>query len=195
MSPAEVIHRFGEARTKAILRRRLTGDSLRDSATPRDTQGVNRLQLDRLLTVADLDFCEQSFRQAEDQLLIYGLEWPLDRAGRPKWHLFLNGTNTSDTWCFDVNYRESDEIEDDIRLTWELNRLVWLIPIAVHAKAGSNPAAQEYVQATVADFLESDRAGFGARWNSMIELAMQSLTLVVLDALLDRGDGMNLSTT
>ncbi|MEI7560762.1 MAG: heparinase II/III-family protein, partial [Actinomycetes bacterium] len=96
----------------------------------------------------------------------------------------LAGQDSSDTWCFDVQYRESDEVVDDVRLTWELNRLTWLLPLAVQANYAHDEKACNFVVDAVKSFLASDRVGYGARWNSMIELSMQSLSLILLDSMM-----------
>ena len=142
------------------------------------------IQVKRILPLADVKYCEAQWKTASSGLKIYGLDWPLKANGMPEWYKFLSGRDTEEEKCFKLKFRNSEEIQDDIRLVWEVNRLIWLIPIATYAELAQNPDASDYVLRTLKDYLESDRVGFGARWGSSIEAAYQALALMILSSIL-----------
>ena len=142
------------------------------------------LPVERVLSMADLDYCKAQWQVTSSGLKIYGFEWPETDAGVPEWYKFLSGNDTEQVECFKLKFRNSEELKDDIRLVWEVNRLIWLIPIATFAKSSQNQEASDYVLKVVKDYLESDRVGFGARWGSSIETAYQALALMILSSIL-----------
>lgn len=141
--------------------------------------------VEQLIAHADLNYCEATWAQVQSGIHIYGQSWPRDLNGVPLWHMNLNGKDVGDIPAFKVSYRNSGDLQDDVRLNWELNRLGWLVPVALHARVSKDKKAIEYCFATIQSFLDTDRVGYSSRWSSAIELAMQALALVVLDSSLD----------
>lgn len=142
------------------------------------------LQVEHFLSLADLKYCESQWQIISSGLKIYGFEWPETDAGIPEWYKFLSGRDTEQDKCFKLKFRNSEELQDDIKLVWEVNRLIWLIPIATFAQSTRNQEAGDYVLKVVKGYLESDRVGFGARWGSSIEAAYQALALMILSSIL-----------
>lgn len=179
MSWGERIHRIREA----FLRKTVQLD------TGIVISSTNQLflapDLEKFLDHVDEQFCATSPSGPGDVVHIYGQLWPLDSNGIPHWHQLLNGIDTASTPTFKVHYRNSEDLKDDVRINWELNRLTWLIPTAVHAKRTNNQESQQYALEVLRSFLDSDRVGYSSRWSSSIELAMQSLSLVIVGSLLD----------
>lgn len=181
MSPAEVAHRITEQRAKkhlTSLHGRLPLELHPKPGNPR------RLDPGGLLDSADPAYCAECWKDAREGPSAYGHRWPRSASGHPAWHSFLSGRSTAGIDCFKVPYRNAECLDDDIRLLWEINRLTWLIPIAAHSTTADDKDASGFVVRTVDDFLTTDRVGDGARWNSMIELAMQALSLIVIDSLM-----------
>jgi hypothetical protein len=113
-----------------------------------------------------------------DSIVIYGKDWsPLNHEGI-NWESFLSGVNSKKIRTFKIRYRDSERLEDDIRFSWELNRMTWLYSSAFSKDKSRNLQALEYLR----DFLESDHPGHGLRWNSMIEIAIQSISLQLLSS-------------
>ena len=110
----------------------------------------------------------------------FGIIWPQWNESEVGWNKFASGRDTQSIPCFKVRYRNSVDLSNDIRFTWELNRLTWLIPWAFSENQQSKERSLYFLR----DFLLNDKPGFGSRWNSMIELAMQSLAIQVLGSLL-----------
>ena len=179
MSWGERVHRVKEA----YLRRTVQLDT--PIGIHETAQLFTPIDGDELLKLADADFCASRPSRPGDAVIIYGQEWPLDEVGMPIWHQLLNGTDTSTTPTFKVHYRNSDNFRDDVRINWELNRLTWLIPIAVHAKRTGNEETKQYVVQVLESFLNADRVGYSSRWSSSIELAMQSLSLIIVGSIVD----------
>jgi hypothetical protein len=116
-----------------------------------------------------------------DSVLIYGKKWSLLNKEGLNWESYLSGFDTKSIRTFKVRYRDSERLEDDIRFSWELNRMTWIFPLAFSTDKSRNLRALEYLR----DFLNSDHPGYGLRWNSMIELAIQSISLQLLSSRLD----------
>ena len=133
-----------------------------------------------LLDLVDLEYCRDMFAACKIGVESYGFQWPSHSDGIPEWHKLLNGQDVSRTQSFSLKYRNSDDISDDVRLNWELNRLVWLIPIAVVANVDASVQAQEYLVKVLVDYLKTDKVGYGARWGSSIEMAYQSFSLLTI---------------
>ena len=141
-----------------------------------------------LLDLVDLEYCREKFAASKIGVESYGFPWPSHSDGIPAWHDLLNGQDVSGTKSFSLKYRNSDDIADDVRLNWELNRLVWLIPIAVVATVETNIEAEKFLVKVLSDYLQTDKVGYGARWGSSIELAYQSFSLLTIYHLIQEVD-------
>ena len=179
MSWAERTHRVKEQVLKTTF----------NPGRPAKSVQFETLKVQHFLASADLQYCEAKWLAARDKLEIYGHDWPLKSNHTPEWYKFLSGRDTSQVECFKLIFRNSDDIREDIRLVWELNRLVWLIPIAIYARHSGDEEANAYVVKAVKDFLDTDRVGFGARWGSAIEAAYQALSLLLLKSILEKEFG------
>ena len=115
---------------------------------------------------------------------VFGRIWPCNRPDEINWDLGLDGTNYANSKTFSISYRSTDEWTNDIRQIWELNRLVWLLPVAHQCAIDRNSVLDEYLRKITASFLDSDRPGYSIRWNSAIEIAMQALSLMCVELLL-----------
>jgi len=119
-----------------------------------------------------------------DKLLdirIYGFSWPRSENGSILWNCFLDGADTSELPTFTIPYRNREQLNQDIRFSWELNRLTWLFKISAFGSLSERENAARLFQ----DFLRNDKVGFGIRWNSMIELAVQAISIQIITTLLD----------
>ena len=179
MSWGERVHRVREA----YLRRTAPLDKSVEVTKADQLLQVNDLHL--LTSQANSAFFSSAPSGPYDTIFAYGKSWPLDKAGLPQWHVLLNGSDASDIPTFKVHYRNSANLNDDLRINWELNRLTWLIPSAIHAHSTQDQSARHYVVSALESYLDSDRVGYGTRWNSSIELAMQALSLIIIAGLLD----------
>jgi hypothetical protein len=177
MTLPEIVHRFHEQKSK----RQLQEDpaALKGMQLQRPPKEISHLT--QLCDPEHLNAQSSKFRQ---EVEIYGFSWPRNDSGALQWTAFLSGRETAAQPAFAVSYRGHGNVEEDVRLPWELNRLTWLIPIAAAASLGDHLSTQ-FVNQEIQSFLADDRPGYSLRWNSAIELAMQSLSLLVIDALMD----------
>lgn len=146
---------------------------------------VQNLDINRLLNECNDQYCEQQWNTQKNGVKIFRQDWLLSGEGNPEWYKFLNGVDTELIKCFKIKFRQANYIQDDIRLVWELNRLVWLIPIAVHAKKSRDSKATRYVVKILSNYLSTENIGFGARWGSSIEAAYQAMSLIVVKSFVD----------
>jgi hypothetical protein len=126
---------------------------------------------------------------------IFGRYWPHRDSGQVVWDRGLDSADFSKTKSFRIKYRDTDNWESDIRQLWELNRLVWLLPIARYVADVDDQETRDYLRDTVGSFLDSDRVGYSVRWNSAIEIAMQALSLLSIEKILGEKGGEILPTS
>jgi hypothetical protein len=115
---------------------------------------------------------------------IFGRTWQDNKDSDIAWNKSLKGDDYENVKTFKVAYRSTDNWRADIRQLWELNRLVWLIPVAHHFATTKDGAAEAYLKRTLASYLQTDRPGYSVRWNSAIEIAVQSLALLSIEKIL-----------
>jgi Heparinase II/III-like protein/Heparinase II/III N-terminus len=178
MSWPERIHRVRES----YLRRTAPLDVRVAITVPE--QLLRLPSIDLLTRLASEQHCFAAPTKLHEPIVAYEQLWPLDSRGLPKWHVMLNGADSSAIPCFKVHYRNSSDLKDDVRINWELNRLTWLIPSAVCARKTQNESIEKYVIEVLESYLESDRVGYSSRWSSAIELAMQAMTLIIVSSIL-----------
>jgi hypothetical protein len=84
----------------------------------------------------------------------------------------------TDRYCFDVNYKEALEF-GDIKYVWQLNRLQFLPPLAAAAALGTRPQAGVAVRNILASWMSANEPFRGVCWNSGIELALRSVSVIL----------------
>jgi len=180
MPAREIIHRFIEVFNKSLLQARPVGKTKEIFAVDPGLHfapGADWLQDQK-----------HSAAVSESVLAngpsIFGRTWQENNDSDIAWHKSLNGDDYDDVKTFKVAYRSTDNWRTDIRQLWELNRLVWLIPVAHHFATTKDGAAKAYLKRTLASYLQTDRPGYSVRWNSAIEIAVQSLTLLSIEKIL-----------
>ncbi|MCB1498901.1 MAG: alginate lyase family protein [Bauldia sp.] len=196
MSAGEVFHRVGEQVKRLSWRRYDEGFDafvLGDGAIP----VVPELR-DRLLRPAPPNLDAALAHEANRARLGFaflGSQWPeglLDDDGVPilrAWHVDpVTGQEWegSETYCFNVPYRARAD-RGDVKLVWELNRLQFLQPIAVHAaRSGDGASAARYVMSVVRSWMSANPPFRGVNWNSGIELALRIVTVSIVVTALGR---------
>jgi len=170
MSFAEILHRISEKYWKRRLQSQLN--------IPVKPFLLPDIDWDRIRNLGS-DIGPSKANEDLGSLEIFG--YPAPKINESfKWNSFFDGTDTSKVTSFKIKYRNQQDIMKDIRLSWELNRLTWLIRSSIW-----NPNSRTNLS-VFRDFLQTDKPGFGIRWNSMIELAMQSLALILLASLFEK---------
>jgi hypothetical protein len=117
---------------------------------------------------------------------IFGRSWPANDEGEIEWHKSPKGEDFENVKAFKVSYRSANNWDSDIRQLWELNRLVWLIPVAQNFANTKDLGSGAYLKKALASYLESDRPGYSIRWNSAIEIAVQALSLLAIEKIVGK---------
>lgn len=91
---------------------------------------------------------------------VSGYEWPAIRAHR-------------------IDYRHSSGA--DPKWTWEVNRLLFLLPVAfaVQAQELDRLRGEEFMESTVSDWISRCQTGHGPQWAAAIEVAIRSIAITI----------------
>lgn len=191
MSPAEIGHRVGEVAKKSLSRRRSYGWAAFPAAAG-PVPVIPGLR-DAFLANVTPDLAA-AVRVTGDTLLAgrfaaLGVAWPERAASRlfpaEVWHL---DPVTGGTWpgaerfCFDIPYRHERTL-GDIKYVWEFNRLQHLQPLAARVALEGDRAALAAIEAAIESWYEANPPFRGLGWNSGIELALRSVSLLVVASL------------
>jgi hypothetical protein len=155
----------GGARPPGSVRRRDTGLGalIRDWATE---PAVPRFWQDRAGAVAD------------GAVHVFGVRCPLSSAGVPDWNVDpRTGHRWPDRYCFDIPLHRDGV---DVKHVWEVHRLQYLLPVAAHAAATGDRDAADLCGRHLQRWLDDNPAHRGVAWRSGIELAVRSLSMVLL---------------
>src|SRR5690242_4784714 len=95
--------------------------------------------------------------------------WHLDEHGKP-WA-------SPEQYCFDVSYRARAGRE--IKYVWELNRLQFLVPLAVHARLSGDRKAGQLVVRIIFSWMQGNPPYRGVNWSSGVELALRAISVAV----------------
>lgn len=173
----ELVHRFKEIFNKLVLSVKPTAKSKEFFASNPGSHFEPGM--------AWLKEQKQASTAANSVLLngptIFGRLWQENGKIEIEWHKSLSGDDFESVKAFKVDYRSTDNWETDIRQLWELNRLVWLIPVAQHFATTQDPETGQYLKRTLSSYLKSDQPGYSVRWNSAIEIAVQALSLLSIE--------------
>jgi Heparinase II/III-like protein/Heparinase II/III N-terminus len=95
------------------------------------------------------------------------------------WHLDEEGTPWSgpDEYCFDVSYRARAGRE--VKHVWEINRLQYLVPLAVHARLSGDSRITKLLLGIIFSWMRGNRPYLGVNWNSGVELALRVISVAV----------------
>lgn len=101
--------------------------------------------------------------------------------GFPDWDADpMTGYRWPEEYCFDVPLtpRTADPVE--VKYVWELNRLVYLLPIAAHAAFEGDHQLSQLCRAHLRDWICAHPSRQGVHWRSGIELAIRILVFVLV---------------
>jgi hypothetical protein len=187
MSVPEVIHRIRETGIKQLSR----------VAAPRtDPQYIswtdNAEPLgDLILNTWGSDLNLKADWQLESEIAvdkgpsIFGIRWPSSN-GIPQWNAALPGNSIWPLrYCFDINFR-APENNGEVRLAWELNRLLWLVPIAATAAFEGDPVLADWCASNIESWDRANPPFRGINWASGIECALEIFALATIEDLLAR---------
>jgi hypothetical protein len=118
----------------------------------------------------------------------FGQPWPDRRgAGQPWWNgdLWLVDPISGTPWpgaerfAFDVDYRH-DRARGDVKFVWELNRLQFLPPLALHAALSGDQEAAADLFAILRGWMRANPPYRGVNWVSGIEAASRVISLLAV---------------
>jgi hypothetical protein len=176
MSAAEVVHRIGERGRKRADKGRRMSFAARRPVPPAG--------LERIITLLSQDLLGRLKDQADatraGEFQALGMRWPPYR-GTPNWHLDpVSGREwPRDLFCFDVPYR-TEQGMGDVKLVWEINRLQYLVPVAIHAAATGDRELSRLCVQHVLSWIDANPPFRGVNWSSGIELALRSLSIAMV---------------
>lgn len=81
--------------------------------------------------------------------------------------------------AYKLDYRHNDGA--DPKWVWEINRLLFLLPIAFSIKAGSidRQKGEQFISETILDWIANCRVGHGPQWSASIEVAIRSIAMTL----------------
>jgi hypothetical protein len=125
---------------------------------------------------------EQARRTIAGKFELLGASWVHTSEMPPApafWHLDEEGTpwGSPDEYCFDVSYRARAGRE--VKHVWEINRLQYLVPLAVHARLSGDSQVSKLVPGIIFSWMQGNRPYRGVNWNSGVELALRAISVAV----------------
>jgi hypothetical protein len=186
MSPSEVGHRALEASRQVIYKRVPPSGPRRRL----DWSGVASSLGDLVIGWAADPAVEPYRRDRTAEWLagdveLMGYHWPTAEE-QPAWHYEpCSGRLLPVAYCFDVDYRHGASA-GEVRLVWELNRCLWLLPPAAQAVITADAGLAAACDRVVDGWLDANPPFRGVNWSSGIEVAHQAVALIVLEELIGR---------
>jgi Heparinase II/III-like protein/Heparinase II/III N-terminus len=125
---------------------------------------------------------EQARRTMAGQFELLGASWAHTSEMPPEpafWHLDEQGVpwSRSDEYCFDVSYRT--RAGRDVKPVWEINRLQFLVPLAVHARLTGDPRISKVILGIIFSWMQGNPPYCGVNWISGVELALRAISVAL----------------
>ena len=127
---------------------------------------------------------KQAQRATNGEFEFLGMHWPHCAPGA-KWHMDPETTTKwpSESYCFAIDFRHATA-KGDVKYVWELNRLQYLHNIAALAFKEKDVALASFCLAEIESWIDSNPPFFGVNWASGIELALRTLSILIVTSLL-----------
>jgi len=129
-----------------------------------------------------VDFwAEQASAVSQGRVTVFGCTWATTPEGIPDWDADpLTSYRWPQDYCFDVPLVPKTERPVEVKYVWELNRLLYLLPVAAHAAALSDDRAARLCRTHLEGWIRAHPPGRGVLWRSGIELAIRLLVFVLV---------------
>jgi hypothetical protein len=123
------------------------------------------------------------------QIRLLGASWPqnakllLDDA---VWHVDPatgEPDENRDRYCFDISYRHGVGVAE-IKRIWEINRLQFLVPLAIHVRRQDDPFCRDLVFEIVDSWMRGNPPYRGLNWSSGIELGLRVISVALAFSLI-----------
>lgn len=178
MPKQEVLHRVKEA---IEARRPFIPDSSTDSSSliPADAQAPRLVDVWR--TYWSSDVAAECLRQADavsrGSISVFGHPWSsVDKL----WRIDpVTGYEWPAIAARKIDYRHSDS--PDPKWTWEVNRLLFLIPVAfaIESDTYDRQIGEEMISTILTDWIANCKPGEGPMWAASIEVAIRSISMTL----------------
>jgi hypothetical protein len=114
---------------------------------------------------------------------LLGAAWPSPARAPPTskfWHLepISKEVFPFDRYCFDISFRHGLGVAE-IRRPWELNRLQFLVPLAIDAVIREDASSKRLVFDYVHSWMEGNPPFRGINWVSSIEQALRVISVAI----------------
>jgi hypothetical protein len=183
MRPAEVAHRVGERSRQVMYRRRPPSVALAHLE-----HGGPQLFAPLLRSLASVPGTDAYWRQAattirSGSVSLLGQTWPATKT--PDWRRDpVSERRWPMDYAFDIDYRHGSDSLGEAKYVWELNRLLYLLPIAAHAAATDDAELAALARCHVDDWLLSNPPYYGVAWASGIEVALRLVAMLTVEEIL-----------
>lgn len=178
MPPQEILHRARESYQthRAAPEARVPSSPLWNGS---ETNGLRLVDLWRFFWDADVSqHCSEMAASAiSGKLSVFGHYWS---TSSKEWNVDpVTGYVWPSAPAHKIDYRHSSGA--DPKWTWEVNRLLFLVPVAFASEAGVVPRdeAEGAISATVMDWISNCGVGLGPQWAASIEVAIRSIAMTL----------------
>jgi hypothetical protein len=189
MSPRELPYRAREQ-----LRMRSTGGfTLESGAVDWDAALADRLWDDLRTVDGVVEFwAESAAALRAGRVEVFGRRWPTGPDGIPRWDApGPAGESEPDAddadwplvWAHRIDYRHGSTPGCEVRANWEVQRLLYLLPAACHARLSGDAALVEVIRSHVRDWVRLHPQGIGVAWGTAIETALRLVALALVESL------------
>lgn len=178
MPPQEILHRFREALEQRRPLPSAVTAGLSGLLAPEP--GTLRL-LDVWSSISSdvaADFClSQAQGALSGEISIFGKPWSTITR---HWNVDpVSGYEWPSIPAHKIDYRHSAPA--DPKWTWEVNRLLFLVPVAFAVQAGSidRKSGTDLITSSVTDWIDHCPVGQGPQWAASIEVAIRSIAMTL----------------
>lgn len=126
-------------------------------------------------------WAEQAAAVSQGEISVFGRRVGTTPDGLPDWDVDpLTGYRWPQDYCFDVSLAPKTARHVEVKYVWELNRLVYLLPMAAHAATQSDDQLSRLCRTHLEVWIRTHPPRRGVQWRSGIELAIRVLVFVLI---------------
>ncbi len=98
------------------------------------------------------------------------IDWDTDYISGNRWN--------SHAWYKNIKYGKDDGA--DIKVPWEIGRLQFLLPLAIHGFNNNSFEEQNKVKRYLLDFIIANPPRFGTQWMTSMDVAIRAINLILV---------------
>ena len=124
---------------------------------------------------------QQAAAASRGEITVFGHLWGTTTDGVPDWDVDpVTGFRWPQDYCFDVPLVPPSARRAEVKYVWELNRLLYLLPVAADAAVRHDAEVAQLCRTHLRSWIRSHPPRRGVAWRSGIELAHRILVLVLV---------------